>query len=77
MLRFLLHFFVLLCGYFLGSPSYCAAPIVQLRLQVTPRTHAFTCQYTFQLPAADTASVVQLLLNRQFPIQHLTSPHAS
>jgi hypothetical protein len=76
-LRFLPRFFVLLCGYFLYAPSCFAEPIVQMRLHVTPNSHSFDCQYTLQLPAADTSSVVRLLLNRQFPIQHLASPHAS
>ncbi|TFZ67122.1 hypothetical protein E4631_09225 [Hymenobacter sp. UV11] len=66
----LLWFF---CG---GWGSSFATPTVQVRLQVAPATHSFACEYTFSLPATDTASVVRLNLNRQFSIQHLTSSQA-
>lgn len=75
--RLLLRFFALLFLYFLGLSTSFALPIVQLHLTVEPSTHSFTCQYTFSLPANDTTSIVRLNLNRQFPLQHLSSPQAS
>jgi hypothetical protein len=75
--RCLPRLLVLFFCYFLCSPSCFSEPIVQLQLQVAPNAHSFKCQYTFQLPATDTALVVRLLLNRQFLIQNLASPHAS
>jgi hypothetical protein len=67
-------FALLFC--FAGLRSSFAAPIVQVQLQVEPSSNSFSCQYTFSLPASDTTSVVRLNLNRQFPIQHLTSAQA-
>ncbi len=71
-----MRFFVLLWFFFTCLSSSFATPIVQLRLRVEPATHSFTCQYTFRLAAADTATVVQLNLNRQFLIRQLASSQA-
>lgn len=53
-----------------------AAPIVNIRLQVEPATHAFTCRYEFTLPASDTTSVVYLYLNHAFKLISVRSPRA-
>lgn len=45
-----------------------ATPLVQVHLQVAPTTRAFTCRYVFTLPATDTASVIQLNLNKHFRV---------
>ena len=74
--RLLTRFFTLLFLFFIGLHASFALPIVQLRLEVDPGTHSFSCHYTFSLLASDTTSLVQLNLNRQFPIQHLASSEA-
>lgn len=48
-----------------------ATPIVRVALRVEPTTRAFTCRYVFTLPATDTASVIQLLLNKRFRVTGL------
>jgi hypothetical protein len=53
-----------------------AAPIVRVQLQVEPGTHAFTCRYTFTLPASDTASTIQLNLSRSLHLQQVQSAKA-
>lgn len=53
-----------------------AAPIVRVALRLEPNRKAFTCRYTFSLPAGDTISRVQFNLNRQFPIGQVSSPGA-
>jgi hypothetical protein len=65
---------LLVCGNLFSS---LATPIVRIRLQVEPVTHAFTCRYQFTLPASDTTSRVRLNLNQAFHLQHVRSPHAS
>ncbi|MBC8082106.1 MAG: hypothetical protein H7Z21_02740 [Hymenobacter sp.] len=74
--RLLTRFFVLLFLFFIGLHTSFAMPIVQLQLKVEPNNQSFSCQYTFSLSANDTTSIVRLNLNRQFPLQHLTSPQA-
>lgn len=64
---------LLICGNLFPS---LATPIVRIRLQVEPRTRAFTCRYQFTLPASDTRSVVQLNLNQAFNLQRVRSPAA-
>jgi hypothetical protein len=68
--------FICLVLYSICLPSSFASPIVRVQLTVEPRTHSFSCRYTFSLPASDTTSSVRLNLNRQFPLQHLVSSHA-
>ena len=73
------HYFLLLLLLlivFVGSLPSLATPIVQIRLQVEPATHKFTCRYKFTLPAADTTSVLYLNLNRTFNLQRVRSPQA-
>lgn len=53
-----------------------ATPIVRVEVRVAPSRNAFTCRYTFRLPATDTTTVVQLHLSRQFPIGQVSSPGA-
>jgi hypothetical protein len=77
MSRLLQSFLVLALLFFARLPSSLAVPLVQLQVQVEPGTHAFTCQYTFRLPASDTTSVLRLNLNSQYPLRDLASPHAS
>ena len=48
-----------------------APPTVRVALQVEPATRAFTCRYAFALPAADTASVIQLNLDKRFRVEQL------
>ena len=64
---------VLVCGSTFASQ---ATPIVQIRLQVEPATHSFTCHYRFTLPASDTASVMTLQLNHTFNLRRVRSPQA-
>ena len=71
------RFLALIWLFFSGLFGSFATPIVQVHLQVTPATHSFSCEYTFSLAASDTAAVVRLNLNRQFPIRHLASPQAT
>jgi hypothetical protein len=48
-------------------------PSVRVQLRVAPTTRAFTCRYVFTLPATDTASVIQLNLNKHFGVANLAS----
>lgn len=64
---------LLLCA---SSFTGRALPIVQIRVQVAPATHSFTCHYQFTLPASDTTSVVTLQLNHTFVLQQVSSPRA-
>jgi hypothetical protein len=60
---------VLLLGLVLGSSfTGYAVPRLQVQLSVEPTTRAFTCQYTFALPAGDTTSVLRLHLNKDFRV---------
>lgn len=70
------RFLPLLLLFFSGVPSSFATPIVQLHVTVDPGNHAFRCQYTVRLPAADTTTLLRLNLNRRFPLQHLASSPA-
>ena len=58
------------------SWSCQAAPIVRVQLRVEPSKYAFTCRYTFTLPATDTASTIQLNLSREFDLQQVQCPKA-
>ena len=69
---------LLVVGLLLAVPVMGqSAPIVRVQLQVAPTTHSFTCLYTFTLPAADSASVIALNLDRQFRIANISSPGAT
>lgn len=71
------HWLLLIGLLGLGSGWACqAAPTVRVELRVEPGTHAFTCRYTFILPASDTASVVWLNLSREFRIGRVQAPRA-
>lgn len=65
---------LLFIGLLLGSDvASNAVPRVRIQLQVEPITHTFTCRYTFNLPAADTASSVRLNVSREFRIRDVQS----
>jgi hypothetical protein len=65
-----MKFLVLLLGLVLGgSLAGYAMPHLQVQLSVEPTTRAFTCQYTFALPAGDTTSVLRLNLRKDFRMQ--------
>jgi hypothetical protein len=73
-----MKFLMLLLGLVLGSSvAGFAVPRVQVQLSVEPTTHAFTCKYTFALPAGDTTSVLRLNLRKDFPIQIAPSGRAA
>ncbi len=67
-----MKFLFLLLGLALGyRPTAQATPIVRVELRVEPTTRAFTCRYVFTLPTTDTASVLQLNLNKRFRVENL------
>lgn len=70
------HLLVLMGLFWVNTQACQAAPIVRIQLQVEPSTRAFTCRYTFTLPASDTASAVQLNLSWEFRIQSVQSSGA-
>ena len=67
-MKFLLLLLSLALGY---PPAAQATPLVRVQLRVEPSTRAFTCRYVFMLPATDTASVIQLNLNKRFRVESL------
>jgi hypothetical protein len=72
-----MKFLVLLLGLVLGSSfAGYAVPRLQVQLSVEPTTRAFTCQYTFALPAGDTTSVLRLNLRKDFRMQLVPSGRA-
>jgi hypothetical protein len=73
-----MKFWMLLLGLVLGSSvAGYAVPRVQVKLSVEPATRAFTCEYTFALPAGDTTSVLRLHLRKDFRVQPAPSGRAT
>ncbi len=69
---------ILLLGLVLGSAfAGYAVPRVQVQLSVEPTTHAFTCRYTFALPAGDTTTVLRLNLRKTFRVQRVQGGRAT
>ncbi|MFD1872717.1 M1 family aminopeptidase [Hymenobacter bucti] len=69
-----MKFLVMLLGLVLGSVlTGYAVPRVRVQLAFEPATRAFTCRYTFALPAGDTTSVLRLNLNKNFRVQRVQS----
>ncbi|MBC6612877.1 hypothetical protein H8B15_18285 [Hymenobacter sp. BT507] len=53
-----------------------ATPVVQIQLQVEPKTHAFTCRYSWQIPPADTTTSIGFNLDRQHQLLRVQAPGA-
>jgi len=68
-----------LIGLLLALPSArtCqATPIVEIQLEVVPKTHDFMCRYTWWIPPTDTTTSIAFNLNRQYHLARLQTPGA-
>ncbi|QNE39365.1 M1 family metallopeptidase [Hymenobacter sp. NBH84] len=53
-----------------------ATPVVEVQLQLEPKTHAFTCRYTWWIAPTDTTTSIAFNLNRRYHLARLQTPGA-